>query len=90
MHEVRGPTITSGTISRVCQSPQAPCRPLVHQGWVRSESSQYIDHERLTPYMIPFRLVQDQNEVNRIIAEVSKGSKFYEASVLLACSRQNE
>lgn len=32
--------------------------------------------------MIPSRLVQDQNEINRIIAEVSKGSKFYEASSL--------
>ncbi|KAH0827869.1 IMS-domain-containing protein [Lanmaoa asiatica] len=36
-------------------------------------------------------LVQDQNEINRIIAEVSKGSKFYEASIFkLARLRKHE
>lgn len=36
--------------------------------------------------LIPSRLVQDQNEINRIIAEVSKGSKFYEVSIFkLVC-----
>ncbi|KAG9316623.1 DNA/RNA polymerase [Chiua virens] len=40
---------------------------------------QQLTTQRLTQ-SYPSRLVQDQHEINRIIAEVSKGSKFYEAS----------
>ena len=34
-------------------------------------------------YSRTHRLAKDQTEINRIISEVSKGSKFYEARTLL-------
>lgn len=33
-------------------------------------------------YKLSFRLSKDQSEINRIIADVSKGSKFYEVRLV--------
>lgn len=49
------------------------CRKLGEPRALKAPEPTFIHYERLA---------QDQTEINRKIAEASKGSKFYEASIL--------
>jgi len=56
-------------------STKAGCVPSPAQSWSRVASNiRILKRDRLS---------KDQTEINRIIADVSKGSKFYEAGTLL-------
>ena len=57
------------------QSAPTACRSIFNESWARLRE---LLTKNICAHASNDRLAKDQTEINRIIAEVSKGSKFYE------------